>query len=107
MTAHLSSAASMATLSSSAVIREAVSGNCGHRLALLRARAVSNIGVAPRHRGKGIGRQIMLFALRTMKEEGLEEAGLRVHVDNKPAIHLYKTLGFGVKERNSALIWRK
>jgi len=68
---------------------------------------ISNIGVAPRHRGKGYGRQIMLFALRTLKEEGLEKAGLRVHVDNKPAIHLYKTLGFGVKEQNSTLIWRK
>ena len=71
-----------------------------------RARAVSNIGVAPRHRGKGIGRQIMLFALWMLKEEGLEKVGLRVHVDNKPAIHLYETLGFGVKEQNSVLIWR-
>ena len=69
--------------------------------------AISNIGVAPRHRGKGYGRQIMLFALRTLKEEGLEKAGLRVHVDNKPAIHLYENLGFGVKEQNSTLIWRK
>lgn len=68
---------------------------------------ISNIGVAPRHRGKGIGRQVMLFGLKALKEEGCESARLRVHVDNAPAIHLYETLGFSVAEQFMHLIWRR
>ena len=68
---------------------------------------VSNIGVAPKHRGKGYGRQIMLFGLRTLEEEGRERASLRVHVDNGRAISLYESLGFSVADRIKHLIWRK
>lgn len=68
---------------------------------------ISNIGVAPQHRGKGIGRQVMLFGLRALKGEGCERARLRVHVDNAPAIHLYETLGFSVEEQFLHLIWRR
>lgn len=68
---------------------------------------ISNIGVAPRHRGKGIGMQVMLFGLKALKGKGCENARLRVHVDNAPAIHLYETLGFSVAEQFLHLIWRR
>jgi ribosomal protein S18 acetylase RimI-like enzyme len=68
---------------------------------------VSNIGVAPKHRGKGYGRQIMLFGLRKLMEEGRERASLRVHVDNGRAISLYESLGFSATDRIKHLIWRK
>ena len=68
---------------------------------------VGNIGVAPKHRGKGYGRQIMLFGLRKLEEERRERASLRVHVDNERAIRLYKSLGFSVDNRIKHLIWRK
>jgi ribosomal protein S18 acetylase RimI-like enzyme len=66
---------------------------------------ISNIGVAPEQRGKGYGREIMLFGLGVLKEEGCERAHLRVHIDNEVAIHLYETLGFSVTDRNKHLIW--
>jgi len=68
---------------------------------------INNVGVAPPHRGKGYGRQIMLFGMKTLKQGGLERARLRVHVDNERAIHLYETLGFKVTDRRSTLIWQK
>lgn len=68
---------------------------------------INNVGVDPPHRGKGYGRHIMLFGMKTLKQGGLERARLRVHVDNKRAIHLYETLGFTVMDRHSTLIWQK
>lgn len=68
---------------------------------------VSNIGVAPQQRGKGYGRQIMLFGLKKLKEEGCKKASLRVHIDNIPAKNLYDSLGFTVTQRIKHLIWRK
>lgn len=68
---------------------------------------VSNIGVDPRQRGRGYGRQIMLFALQQLKNSGCKEAYLRVHVENKPAIHLYESLGFEKTERFKTLVWKQ
>jgi len=69
--------------------------------------AISNIGVSSSQRGKGYGRQIMLFGLKKLGEYGCKMAQLRVHVNNKPAIHLYESLGFTVKGRYKTLIWRR
>jgi ribosomal protein S18 acetylase RimI-like enzyme len=68
---------------------------------------VGNIGVTTTHRRKGYGRQIMLFGLRKLMEEGRKQASLRVHVDNGRAINLYKSLGFSATDRIKHLIWRK
>ena len=73
----------------------------------LKRGTISNIGVDPLQRGKGYGRQIMLFGLNELKEAGCDEAGLRVHVDNKPAVNLYKSLGFKVVNQHRHLIWLK
>jgi GNAT superfamily N-acetyltransferase len=72
-----------------------------------KAGRISNIGVDPEKRGEGVGRQIMLFGLNQLKAAGCERARLRVHVDNKPALNLYKSLGFEVAERRKFLIWEK
>lgn len=68
---------------------------------------ISNIGVDPQQRGKGYGKQIMLFGLEQLKKSGCRQAYLRVHVENKPAIHLYKSLGFSKAERYKRIIWRE
>jgi ribosomal protein S18 acetylase RimI-like enzyme len=68
---------------------------------------ISNIGVDPANREQGYGRQMMLFALTQLKDAGCKQAKLRVHVDNKPALGLYKSLGFEMAERRSFLIWEK
>ncbi|MFX0107059.1 MAG: GNAT family N-acetyltransferase [Candidatus Hodarchaeota archaeon] len=69
------------------------------------AMSIANIGVSPESRGKGYGREIMQFALKTLKNNGAQKAGLRVHVDNKTAIHLYESLGFASAAQFKALIW--
>ncbi len=68
---------------------------------------IGNIGVAPKHRGKGYGRQIMLFGLQTLMKEGGRHAGLRVHKDNTVAIKLYESLGFTITEQSQTFIWRQ
>ena len=68
---------------------------------------ISNVGVDPEERGKGYGRQIMLFGLDQLRKGGCYEAYLRVHADNSPAIHLYESLGFVKAERHKTLIWRR
>ena len=68
---------------------------------------VSNVAVDRNERGKGYGRQLMVFGLQELKKKGCEQAYLRVHVENKPAIFLYESLGFTKAERYKRLIWRK
>lgn len=68
---------------------------------------ISNVGVDPADRGKGYGRQMMLFGLEQLRKGGCNEAYLRVHVDNASAIHLYESLGFVKSERHKTLIWRR
>ncbi len=68
---------------------------------------VSNVGVDPRQRGRGYGRQIMLFALQQLRNSGCKEAYLRVHVENKPAINLYESLGFKKTEGFRTLVWER
>ena len=68
---------------------------------------ISNIGVDPQQRGKGYGRQITLFALQQLERKGCKQAYLRVHVNNKPASHLYEALGFVKAQRHKRLIWRR
>jgi ribosomal protein S18 acetylase RimI-like enzyme len=67
---------------------------------------ISNVGVDPQQRGKGYGRQIMQFALQQLKNSGCEQVYLRVHVENKPAIHLYESLGLVKAERYKTLMWK-
>lgn len=68
---------------------------------------ISNIGVAPSFRGEGYGKQIMLFGMKKLKEEGNKKARLRVHIDNRPAINLYESRGFSITDQRSTLIWEK
>lgn len=68
---------------------------------------ISSIGVDSQQRGKGYGRQIMLFGLEQLKKSGCKKAYLRVHIENKPAVSLYESLGFVKAERYKRLIWRK
>ena len=68
---------------------------------------IGNVGVDPQQRGKGYGRQIMLFALAQIKASGCKQAYLRVHVENSPAIHLYESLGFLRAERYKTLMWTR
>ncbi|MFX0170120.1 MAG: GNAT family N-acetyltransferase [Candidatus Hodarchaeota archaeon] len=68
---------------------------------------IQNIGVAPAHRGKGFGEEMLRFCLNLFKAEGTTEADLGVHVDNKQAIRLYEKLGFSVKRQIQMFVWWK
>ena len=55
---------------------------------------ISNVGVAPDYRGRGIARKLMQATLREIAQRGGNWAVLQVRVDNPPARHLYESLGF-------------
>lgn len=53
------------------------------------------LGVAPSHRGTGLSRALAISGLEYLREKGLNAAMLYVDADNKPAIELYESVGFG------------
>ena len=55
---------------------------------------VGGIGVAPKRRGRGDGRQLMRGIIAAASERGLATLALEVLVQNTPAIPLYESLGF-------------
>jgi len=68
---------------------------------------ISNVGVDPEQRGKGYGKRIVQFALEQLRNSGCKQAYLRVHVENKAAIHVYESAGFSKAERYKTLMWTK
>jgi ribosomal-protein-alanine N-acetyltransferase len=58
---------------------------------------IISIAVIPEYRRMGIGKLLMLNALKSLKEEyGCEESFLEVRVSNKIAIKLYLDLGYKI-----------
>ena len=55
---------------------------------------IQTIGIAPEHRGKGLGRELMQMLIAKAKELGSEQLMLEVRADNQAAISLYQSLGF-------------
>ena len=56
--------------------------------------AIQNLGVAPDHRGRGLGRLLMIKALHGFRISGLRKAYLEVTARNEHAVCLYRRLGF-------------
>jgi len=56
--------------------------------------AIQNLGVTPGHRGRGLGRLLMLKALAGFQSVGLTRAYLEVTAQNESAIQLYERIGF-------------
>ncbi len=64
---------------------------------LLKKGHVISIAVRSNYRHRGIGRKLMVYAMKALKEHyGAEEIYLEVRVSNTPAINLYKKLGFKI-----------
>lgn len=53
-----------------------------------------DIVTAPAHRNRGIGKDLLHYLLQWGAEQGAKYAYLQVLASNKPAIHLYRKLGF-------------
>jgi mycothiol synthase len=55
------------------------------------------IGSDPDHRGKGVGKKVLLAGLAHLKSKSLQVAELTVDSENKAACALYKSIGFKVR----------
>lgn len=55
---------------------------------------IQNLGVVPEHRGRGLGGQLLLAAVRGFSRQGLRRASLEVTAQNDNAIRLYRRMGF-------------
>jgi ribosomal protein S18 acetylase RimI-like enzyme len=56
--------------------------------------AIQNLGVMPLHRGRGLGRALLVRALHGFIRAGLGRALLEVTAQNGAAVRLYRSLGF-------------
>ncbi len=56
--------------------------------------AIQNLGIVPSHRGRGLGRALLLQALHGFVRAGLGRAFLEVTAQNEPAVRLYREVGF-------------
>ncbi len=55
---------------------------------------IQNVGVVPEHRGRGIGRALLLKALAGFAAVGVRRVFLEVTARNEPAVRMYRQLGF-------------
>jgi ribosomal protein S18 acetylase RimI-like enzyme len=58
--------------------------------------SIQNIGVVPEHRSFGLGRALLLKSLHGFAHAGLVRASLEVTASNRPAVNLYRSVGFDV-----------
>lgn len=56
--------------------------------------AVQNVGVAPEHRGRGLGRSLILKSLAGFQAVGVPRVYLEVTARNTAAVQLYRSVGF-------------
>jgi ribosomal protein S18 acetylase RimI-like enzyme len=56
--------------------------------------AVQNVGIAPEHRGRGLGRALVLKSLAGFQEAGVSRVYLDVTSRNSAAVQLYRSVGF-------------
>lgn len=52
------------------------------------------VGVDPGRQGEGIGRRLMAAGFARLRARGIRTAALYVEADNRPAVALYRSLGF-------------
>jgi ribosomal protein S18 acetylase RimI-like enzyme len=66
---------------------------------------VTQICVAPQHRGRGLGRLLMLECARSLTKRGFSLLTLTVTASNQGAVSLYEWLGFRGTHRFDAMVW--
>jgi ribosomal protein S18 acetylase RimI-like enzyme len=62
---------------------------------------VNYLAVAPEHRGKGHGRQLMRHVEERLTAIGCPKLNMQVRADNKTALEFYRKLGYSIEERVS------
>lgn len=58
---------------------------------------INEVGIAPTHRGQGIGKMLLRRLLETSQQDGCSEAWVLTERTNEAAMALYRSLG-GTKE---------
>ena len=77
----------------------------GGSIRATRHTAVSGISVDKEHRGRGVGKQLMLKGVEWAKSAGIQRIELKVFANNQPAIGLYESFGFEMEgHRRKALL---
>jgi ribosomal protein S18 acetylase RimI-like enzyme len=75
----------------------AADGPCGSIQGIRERRglgSIQNIGIVPRHRGRGLGSLLLRQAMAGFRAAGLTRAGLEVTAQNERAERIYRRLGF-------------
>ena len=93
-----------------------IAGCCGIRN-IVGEGEITNVVVAQKYRGQGIGRALMEYMLREAPSHGIGDCTLEVRVSNTPAIKLYESLGFkgeGIRPRfyekpveDALIMWKR
>jgi [ribosomal protein S18]-alanine N-acetyltransferase len=69
------------------------------KLGFVKKGHVVSVAVLPEHRGKGIGRSLLLEAINGLAFRKSDEIYLEVRVSNDLAVRMYQSLGFLIKSR--------
>ena len=81
---------------------------CGISLASLVARDtghITQICVAPSHRGTGVGYELLRRSLLALAEHGCDRVSLTVTAANHSAVRLYQQMGFTLRREFAAYVW--
>jgi len=65
------------------------------RFRMVRKGHVVSVAVMPDYRRQGIGKELVLAAMKALELHGAEECFLEVRTANEDAVRLYKNMGFG------------
>jgi ribosomal protein S18 acetylase RimI-like enzyme len=77
------------------IVGACMAGYDGHRGWLY------SVAVNPDQRRRGIGQELIRFAVKALKEIGCIKVNLQIRVSNHEVRAFYESLGFGVEERIS------
>lgn len=69
------------------------------KLGFVKKGHVVSVAVLDQHRGKGVGRALMLEGVNGVVSRKSDEIYLEVRISNEPAIKMYENLGFQIKSR--------
>lgn len=69
------------------------------KLGFVKKGHVVSVGVLEEHRGKGLGKALMLEGINGLMSRRGDEIYLEVRVSNVSAIAMYEKLGFTIKSR--------
>jgi len=66
---------------------------------------ITQLCVSPQQQGRGLGRRLILQAIEMLRERGFQGVTLTVTVSNRPAVELYRGLGFSPLSTFPAFAW--